>query len=203
MRGGGYLVAAALLACVVALGFAVGAGFVQPYDTAVFRMMALEKGASPDWQISIAHWLTWFGDTERRTILVVICALWLVWERRFKAALVMAVTPLLGLAASSLLKEAFARARPDLVPHLDHVTNLSFPSGHAAGGAGLLLAAMIIPSRYRGAWVAASLAVMVAIGLSRPMLGVHWPSDVIGGWLLGIGVAIAGAAIVRNWEGAR
>jgi undecaprenyl-diphosphatase len=204
-RGGGYLTVAGLLVCVVALGFviagtALGAGVVDIPDRAIFSALALQKGVAPDWQISIAHWLSWFGDTERRTILIAVCALWLLWERRYKAALVMAVVPPLGAALSSLLKESFARPRPDIVPHLDVVTNLSYPSGHAAGGAGLLIAAMIIPSTYRSAWVGAALILMIFIGMSRPMLGVHWPSDILGGWLLGFAVAIFGVSLTRSLE---
>jgi undecaprenyl-diphosphatase len=67
----------------------------------------------------------------------------------------------------------------------------------------LLLAAWIIPSRYRGAWIGAAVCMMLLIGVSRMMLGVHWPSDVIGGWMLGLGVAIAGVSITHSLEGRR
>ncbi len=203
MRGGGYLTAALLLVGVVALGLSTARGWGEPYDRWGFDVLALRDGVSPPWAIEVARWLSWAGDTERRTIVTAAFALWLVWERRFWAALIMAVVPPLGGVVSSILKEAFARPRPDIVPHLDHVTNLSFPSGHAAAGAVLVFAALIVPSRNQAAWVGGAVAVMLLIGLSRTMLGVHWPSDLIGGWMLGLGVAIAGVSITQSLEGRR
>jgi undecaprenyl-diphosphatase len=201
--GAGYLACALLMAATVALGYVLAQGLGAPLDRLGLGAIALREGASPPWAIEAARWLTWMGDTERRTIATAAFALWLVWERRFKAALIMAVLPPLGGAVSSLLKEAFARPRPSLVPHLDHVTNLSFPSGHAAAGSVLLLAAWIIPSRYLGAWIGAAVCMMLLIGVSRILLGVHWPSDVIGGWMLGLGVAVAGVSITHSLEGRR
>jgi undecaprenyl-diphosphatase len=203
IRGGGYLLAAMLVAGAVALGFAVSAGMGQAQDIALFKALALRQGVSADWMIKAAGVFTWFGDASQRTIFAVAIALWLVWERRFKAALIMAVLPPLGNVASSLLKEAFARSRPTLVPHLDSVTNLAYPSGHAAAGAVFVLAALLVPGGQPRVRLAAALIVMALIGLSRPMLGVHWPSDVMGGWMIGMSYAVFGAALVKIWEGRR
>jgi undecaprenyl-diphosphatase len=203
IRGGGYLLAAMLIAGAVALGFAVSAGMGQAQDVALFKAVALRRGVSADWMITAARALTWAGDASQRTIFAVAIALWLVWERRFKAALIMAVLPPLGNVSSSLLKEAFARPRPALVPHLDSVTTLAYPSGHAAAGAVFVLAALLVPGGQPRVRLALALIVMTLIGLSRPMLGVHWPSDVMGGWMIGMSYAVFGAALVKNWEGKR
>ncbi len=200
---GGYLLAALLFAAVVALGLAVDAGFGAALDHVGFDVLALQTGTSPDWQIKIAQWATWLGDGGRRIPFVVALALWLLWDRRFKAALVVAVVMPLGSVVSSVLKSAFARPRPDIVPHLDHVADLSFPSGHAAAGAVLVVAALLVPGGQPKLRLGIALLVMAAIGVSRPALGVHWPTDVMGGWLLGLSFALMSVALVRRLEGGR
>src|SRR5205823_6990239 len=82
-----------------------------------------------------------------------------------------------------------ARARPDLEPHLVIVETHSFPSGHATSSMVFYVAlALLLAGRSR--WgheaVAAAISLSLLIGISRVMLGVHWPSDVIGGWVFGL-----------------
>jgi undecaprenyl-diphosphatase len=191
---------ALLFAAAVVLGLIVQSGVLMGLDTAIFKSIALRKTADPDWMIGLAQWATWLGDGTQRTLAAVALAAWLIWERRFKAALVVAVMLPLASVASSILKMAFDRPRPDLVPHLDKVHDLSFPSGHAAAGAALVCAALLLGDRRRWLWLAGALAVMASIGLSRIMLGVHWPSDVLGGWLNGLAFALGAVAIANYWE---
>ena len=102
-----------------------------------------------------------------------------------------------GWALSSSLKALFARPRPRIVPHLDGAGWWSFPSGHTMEstvvlGLGILLLTEALPNRTAVRWIQAiGLALLAAIGLSRVYLGVHYPSDVLGGWLAG-GAWIAG-----------
>jgi membrane-associated phospholipid phosphatase/uncharacterized damage-inducible protein DinB len=98
----------------------------------------------------------------------------------------------LGLAVGwvpEILKAATARPRPDLWPPLVSVSGYSFPSGHASAGTSLfpLLAWMAGRSRPSIAPLAWALALALAafVGVGRLYLGVHWPSDVLAGWLLG------------------
>jgi undecaprenyl-diphosphatase len=191
---------ALLFAAAIVLGLIVQAGILTGIDTALFKTIALRKTIDPDWMISLAQWTTWLGDGTQRTLAAVALAAWLIWERRFKAALVVGVMMPLASVASSILKMAFDRPRPDLVPHLDKVHDLSFPSGHAAAGAALLCAALLLANNRRGLWLMGALLVMASIGISRTALGVHWPSDVVGGWLNGLAFALAAVAIVRHWE---
>src|SRR3546814_3764301 len=76
--------------------------------------------------------------------------------------------------------------RPAIVPHLDHVSSWSYPSGHAASVAAVAIAlTLLFPPRWRrGAAAGAALAILLT-DLSRVTLGVHWASDVVGGTLLG------------------
>lgn len=92
---------------------------------------------------------------------------------------------------SSELKSVIDRPRPELVPHLVWVGDASFPSGHAMISAAtyltiaLMLAGIEPRPTARVAIVAFFSAIVVLIGCSRVYLGVHWPSDVLGGWCFG------------------
>jgi undecaprenyl-diphosphatase len=193
--------AALLLAACLALGIIVSLGLSKEADRAVLKLLALRQGVSAGSVISLFQWISWSGEAGQRTLLSVAAALWLVWQRRPRAGLVMLVVPALTGVTSSILKQIFARPRPDLVPHLDHVSNLSYPSGHASNAIALcLLAALLIADKRRSLAINIALAAALAIGSSRMMLGVHYPSDVIGGWLWGAGLALIGLVIVRKWE---
>lgn len=102
--------------------------------------------------------------------------------RRRDAGLLLAIA-LGGRMLVEAQKLAIGRARPDL-HHLDAVHSFSFPSGHSANAMITALALALLLSGRRWAIVAA-LAFAFAIGCTRMMLGVHWPSDVLGGWAFG------------------
>ena len=116
---------------------------------------------------------------------------YLVIERKRHAAMLLAVAVGGGTLLSSLLKLGFDRPRPDLVSHLVNVETLSFPSGHALnsilfyGLVALMLAQFLHQRAARSALYAISVALSLTIGLSRIALGVHYPSDVVAGWLIG------------------
>jgi undecaprenyl-diphosphatase len=194
------LMAAALLIGLATVWFKIG-GSVEA-DT--LRAVALREGRSPDWVISVFQWITWAGDAEQRSIAMIAAGGWLLWKQRVRAALVMVIFPSVAGATSSILKQLFARARPEVVPHLDSFSNLSFPSGHATNAmAILLLAALLLPTRNRGLWLTLALISGATVGLSRNLLGVHWPSDVLAGWLWGAGFALTGFATAKRLGDAR
>lgn len=111
-----------------------------------------------------------------------------------------------GQALSSLAKHGFDRPRPDLVPHGMVTYTASFPSGHSmmAAVTYLTLAVMIArvqPTRALRAYVLAlAVALVLAIGISRVYLGVHWPTDVLAGWTAGAGWALACWLAATWWE---
>ena len=129
--------------------------------------------------------------------------------RRFRTALFVAVAVGGGQALSSVLKLDVDRPRPELVSHLVTETSLSFPSGHAMLSAVTYLtlgalAARFLPGKVTRIYVLV-LAVLVTllVGTSRIYLGVHWPSDVLGGWCAGFAWAMICwlAAHVWQWYG--
>ncbi len=120
----------------------------------------------------------------------------LITRRLASAVLVLAATGG-GALVSTLLKNAFHRTRPELVPHAVHVYTASFPSGHAMLSAVtyLTLGALLMrlhESRLAKAYVMGVAALLtLLVGVSRVYLGVHWPSDVLAGWCVGACWALA------------
>jgi len=102
----------------------------------------------------------------------------------------------LGLGLSTLFKSFVDRARPDLVPHGSHVTSASFPSGHSMMSAIIYftIAALLIRAeertRIKAFLFISAVLICGLIGLSRIYLGVHWPTDVLGGWTAGAAWAL-------------
>ena len=85
-------------------------------------------------------------------------------------------------------KVQLGRIRPDEHPHLVTAYSLSFPSGHSANAMVTYVAMALILARTPGPrkpWMIAALLLTALIGISRVMLGVHWPSDVVAGWSFG------------------
>ena len=88
-------------------------------------------------------------------------------------------------AVNPLLKELVARSRPDLWPPPMELSEHTFPSGHAANTAALAAAVILIAwaTRLRIVAVVAGVTLVVIVGLGQLVLGVHYPSDIVAGWL--------------------
>lgn len=148
--------------------------------------------------------LTAIGGTVQIALVTLAAILAFAFHKKYKHALVMAGAVLLAWLSSDAGKLVFDRPRPDLVPHGAYVYSASFPSGHSTLAAatyltlGMLVASL--ESRRRSKALAYGLAVVLvgAVGFSRVYLGVHWPSDVLGGWCLGATWALAGWIALRT-----
>lgn len=185
-----------LIAAAIAMGFAVRSGVLAGVDVEVFRALALTKTASSQGLITAATMFTWIADGELRSILLALSVIWLLWKKERQLALVMMVVPVLAGVTSDVLKILFARPRPDLVPHLDGVSSMSFPSGHATNATALFLTmAFLLPVGSAKARLALAIGFAGASSLSRVMLGVHWPTDVVAGAMLGLAFALAAKAV--------
>lgn len=174
--------AAVLLAAIWLAMLMFGRG---PLDRSIYE--ALYAGGRPA-LVTTARVFTAFGEP---TVLIgagFILAAWLWWRSRARLAFALMLVILVGRGLSEVQKYEVARARPTLEPHLVVVQTSSFPSGHAASSMIFYLSlALALTARGRWRWLAAACAVIMSllIGTSRVMLGVHWPSDVVGGWAFG------------------
>ena len=186
-----------LFAATIAFGVAVTARRFHDFDIAVSHALNMQPGVSPDWLILVMQGISWIGGGIQRYVIVgsLALALWR-WSGR-GAALAMAVATLASAMTSDILKNFFARVRPDLVPQLDLMSSPAFPSGHATNAAVVyLLFIMLVPQARHPAWRLAAAAMILLMGLSRILLNVHWPTDVIGGWMLGTSFALMAAAVI-------
>jgi undecaprenyl-diphosphatase len=139
----------------------------------------------------VAESVSFFGGDVFLALLVTLSAVVLSVRGARRDALWLVLTALAGGAAITLLKGLVGRARPNLWHFGPPETTYAFPSGHTGGsiivyGALAYLLASAVP-RARIAIVCAAAAIVAAIGLSRIVLGVHWPTDVLGATFLGLG----------------
>ena len=136
---------------------------------------------------SAAIFVTVFGNWQAVILLSIIGLVWLLYRGRRESALLLISVTMLGRVLVEAQKVGIHRMRPEEHQHLVAVKSLSFPSAHAANSMMLFLSlALIAAPREQRRWaVPLALACTFVVGISRPMLGVHWPSDVVGGWAFG------------------
>ena len=162
----------------------LGAG---PFDGAVLEVV-YGRGTPGVREVALA--LTRLGDAPVLIAIMFLAALVAAfWRKSARLALLIVAVVLTGRLLISAQKYGIARIRPSDHEHLDLVTNPSFPSGHAGNSMSVYLTiALVLSSGTRWAHSAAAAAVTlsVLIGISRNVLGVHWPSDVVGGWAFGL-----------------
>ena len=157
-----------------------------PLDRSIYE--ALYAGGNPA-LVTIARIFTFLGEP---TVLIgagFLVAAWLWRRKRLHLALALLLVILVGRGLSEVQKYWIARARPTLEPHLVVVKTSSFPSGHAASSMIFYLTlalALTAGTRWQRPAAALAIALSFLIGISRVMLGVHWPSDVVGGWTFGM-----------------
>lgn len=181
-----------LIIAAVLLGLLVK-GAPWPLDIALMRGIALpvrEAGLGP-----LALAITHLGDPGVRPVLIVATGAVMLWRRRMRGELVLLAGSLASILITTLLKGQFGRVRPHIVPWLDLPTNASFPSGHSSNTMAILLLFALLSGGGWRTWLAMGVALLV--GLTRIVLGVHWPSDVLAGWMLGAGVALLTVGVAR------
>ena len=158
----------------------------------------------PAWVQEAARDLTSLGSIIVLVIITLAVASYLFLARRQVAAWLMLIAVFGGIALSELLKFAFARPRPDFVAPAARVFTSSFPSGHATLSAitYLTIAALLARSQSSSKigiyFIVLAAFLTILIGVSRIYLGVHYPTDVLGGWCIGAAWAL-GCWVLMTW----
>ena len=146
--------------------------------------------------------MTALGGVFLSTLVTIAAIVALLFLKLRREAVLFALTVLLGWALNNTMKALIGRERPDIVPHLTEAGGMSFPSGHSFASAmiyiGMALAFASMSRRHsvRYTLIGAAMVLAALIAWSRVLLGVHYPSDVIAGWLGGAGWAFLAAAIL-------
>lgn len=202
-------VVAALLAFTL-IASQVSSGTTKGFDEAV--LMALRRADNPSvtigpaWVEGTALELTALGSAGVLAAVVTAVAGYLTIERRFALLIVTLASTLGGWTLSYYLKEIFARHRPTVVPHLQSASSPSFPSGHAMLSAvvyltlGVMLARSTKDRRLRIYFVVTAMVLTFIVGMTRIFIGVHYPTDVLGGWVAGSFWALLCAFLERALE---
>jgi undecaprenyl-diphosphatase len=154
-------------------------------------------------QVLTAPGLSWVRFVVFLPVLVWLLRRGSWWTAGWLVTAVVLVAPL-----TSLLKEFFGRVRPPFEDGGARYESLSFPSGHSSGIATLVTVALVLLWPLLGArarrWsVVAGVLLVVLVGLTRMWLGVHYLSDVVGGWAFGIGWTLSTALLFGALPGGR
>lgn len=163
------------------LAMLLAGGPASPFDQRLLDAAQMDPLETAAW------WLTWLGGWEVLIAATLAGAAWAAWRRGAREALLILASSLGGRVLVELQKFAFDRVRPDPAGHGIAVHSMAFPSGHAANSMAvwLALALLAAPPRLRVPAMLAALAISAVVGLSRLVLAVHWPTDVLGGWAFG------------------
>lgn len=177
-------------------GFFEFASEVREKETEKFDQAVMMAVHNSDLAVSprageIARDLTALGGVSVLTIVTLVAFGVAVFSGKSKLGWLGVSAVLVGSLATSMLKHSYNRPRPNLFEHGSWVYNASFPSGHSMMSAVVYLTLGILVARIQPRrsvrWFILSIAGMltVLVGFSRIYLGVHWPTDVAGGWMLG------------------
>lgn len=187
-----------VIAFVATLAFGLVLSVVARFDPIADRDETIteslhDRALDDDTVAAVALDVTSVGDPITLTAFVVVVAAWLALRRHRRTALWLVLATLVASIVGRTTKFLVGRSRPDLDTALLEPTSESFPSGHALNTTvvlGAITVALVISATSRralavpvGAVLATTIA--LAVGLTRPVLGVHFVADVVAGWLLG------------------
>ncbi len=178
------LAAFALVTTVVAVG---GPGVDRSLSAAALRYDADHPGWVAGWRV-----LTHTGDTLPVALAGLVLVGVLLVRRRYRQALFVAATLAIAEVPRQVLLAVLDRQRP--VGAFTSTTGSSYPSGHSMHSAltALVVVVLLWHTRWRGVALGVGVGWAVLVGISRVVLGAHWPTDVVGAWLLALGaVALA------------
>jgi membrane-associated phospholipid phosphatase len=195
------LLVAGGIAFVIALAVLVSNDLTDAFDGSVIEAVRSELVRD---LLSPLRIITELGSTGAVTAMAAVAFVFGAAIGPWRHGLAGAITILLASILNSVLKITIARERPDLLEPLIVERGFSFPSGHSAlgmvayGVLAVLVARSRLPSRARAAIVFALGMLVGLIGISRIWLGVHYPTDVLAGWVAGGVIVLVYAVLTRR-----
>lgn len=199
-----YIVMGGALVCFAYIAYMISTRDTLSFDTAVrYWVYGLRNPILSKIFITI----TYMGNWQSITLLALV--LLAVPKTRKNIGLPFAVISLASTVCYKLVKECFQRPRPDLAVRIIEQGGYSFPSGHSMNGLvcfGILiyLIRRYCPNRKTANVLTAFLALLIVlIGCSRVYVGVHFPTDILGGWSLGLFCLMAVILILEKIRGNR
>jgi len=185
-------------------------GETHRFDPWLLRILRKSNDAStpigPSWLHAMARDVTALGGYFCLILFTLMTVGYLWLDRKHHLSLFLLGSAVSGYIASTILKFFFQRPRPDVVPHLDYVISSSFPSGHSMNSAiiyltlGTIIATSVARKRLKAYVMSVALFMTILIGISRVYLGVHYPTDVLAGWMAGLVWAILCFFVARRLQ---
>lgn len=170
--------------------------FRQPSDLAV--------PIGPHWVKNVSLDITALGSAPVLTLITLMICGYLLLERRIAAAGLILFASISGTILNQVLKGYVGRERPSVVPHLAEISNSSFPSGHSMLSSiiyltlAVLLVQTVKTRTTKMYLIGLAFFLMFLVGLTRVILGVHYPTDVLAGWTAGTAWALL-CWMAANW----
>lgn len=196
-----FIIGGALL-CFAFVAYLVTANNVLGFDTSIREWFYGLRGPV---QNAVLIFITYLGNWQS---VVVVCLMLLgTGNTRIKYGVPTAITAVCSTVIYKLVKMAFARPRPDLAVRIIEQGGFSFPSGHSMNSLVVYGLLIYLVRRYckdkkKANVLTAFLSLLITfIGLSRIYVGVHYPTDVLGGWSLGLVVLMIAIIIIERIKG--
>jgi len=197
----------------LAVAFVILGGEVNEDDTTALDNRILlafrdEQGLpiGPRWLVQVIADLSALGSAVIATSVVVIATAYLMLSQRRRHALMIAACGLGAPAVMEVLKQFHDRPRPSVVTPVDPTIGLSFPSGHTLAATaiyltlGVLIASAADRRRIKVFVMVIAVLLAFTVGFTRVYLGAHYPTDVVGGWMVGLAWALFCGGIARVLE---
>ena len=176
-------------------------GETQAFDVAVLRFMEAQKTELLD---RVAIEITFLGTGVIVLMIVAISGMFLWLTKHKHSALLLMVSTAGSILLNGLLKAGFDRPRPQVFEWGQHTVSSSFPSGHAMSAAAVYMTVAYLAARLQRRRISRALTLLAAviiialIAASRLYLGVHYPTDVLAGVVIGIAWAALCMAMLET-----
>lgn len=168
--------------------FLFHAPILLSFDRSIYGFF--ESWSSPQ-TLALFRWITHWGEWKFLFPALLCICVFLLFLKRWKASLLLFLVNTIGMRLNAALKVFFGRERPEPFDPSVLPPSLAYPSGHAFGALVFFFlvfytARVLWPNHpFRKPVLFTTLALILSIGLSRVGLGVHWGTDVVGGYLEG------------------